>query len=196
MQWKYRVLLCECNLAVGATVMPDCHLRKGLFWQPHHKVKRGCWEKRVEIRENIPLKIGVMVSSWGSGNTVMHQKKNPLQPWSARCICYHGTQPRQPLSCLSRLGEKEREREREREIHSVFIEADVRASVCVCVCVLHVCIPSTHPSGLSFKMLYTDRGSSHNMNHLVTRAELEMSRLISVPHATAVLHHLHFWQCR
>ncbi len=35
-----------------------------------------------------------------------------------------------------------------------------------------------------FKMLYADRGSSHNMNHLVTTAELEMSRLISVPHAS------------
>lgn len=52
----------------------------------------------------------------------------------------------------------------------------------MCVCVGPACKrSSTHGSSPGFKMLYADRGSSHNMNHLVTRAELEMSRLISVP---------------
>ena len=59
---------------------------------------------------------------------------------------------------------------------------------------LHICIPGTHPGSLGLKMPYADRGSSHNMNHLVTTAELEMSYLISVPHASVPLHHLHLWQ--
>lgn len=53
---------------------------------------------------------------------------------------------------------------------------------CMCALELHVC--SQRTLGRSrFKMLYADRESSHNMNHLVTTAELQMSHLISVPHA-------------
>lgn len=66
---------------------------------------------------------------------------------------------------------------------AVGAEADMCVPLCACVCV--ACMHSQHTfqqSGL--KTLYTDRGSSHNMNHLVTGAELEMSRLISVPHAS------------
>lgn len=66
---------------------------------------------------------------------------------------------------------------------AVGAEADMRVPLCVRVCV--ACMRSQHTSQQSgLKTLYTDRGSSHNMNHLVTRAELEMSRLISVPHAS------------
>lgn len=158
----------------------------GRIMQPWHGVKRASCEEegRDKRTENIPLKTA-MVSSPGLGKTILHQKhthahkKTPLQSLSARCICYHGSQPRQPLSCLSGLG-------RERDSQYVSLACSWSSSRRVCVCVREstrtACERScTHGSSPGFKTLYTDRGSSHNMNHLVTRAELEMSRLISDP---------------
>jgi len=70
---------------------------------------------------------------------------------------------------------------------------DMWALIYVCVCVyleLHVCSHHT-VRWPRFKVLCADRGSSHNMNHLVTTAELEMSHFISVPHAWLPLN---LWQ--
>lgn len=68
---------------------------------------------------------------------------------------------------------------------AVGAETDMCVALCVCVCVFPARMCFQHTSRWTgFKMLYADRGSSHNMNHLVTTAELEMSRLISVPHAS------------
>lgn len=140
--------------AAGAIIMVDCRLGRrhylGRIMRPCHGVNGGSWEKkgRDKRTENIPLKTA-MVSSRGLGKTILHQKKKkkkktlPQQPLSARCICYHGTQPRQPLSCLSRLG-------RERDSQYVSLACSwswsrrVRVCECVCVraCVLHVSVPA------------------------------------------------------
>lgn len=57
------------------------------------------------------------------------------------------------------------------------------------MCVFVLRIPSRESGG--FKTLCSDRGSSHDLNHSVTTAELEMSHLISIPQAWVLQHLWH-----
>lgn len=104
------------------------------------------------------------------------RREPTASPSSGRCICYHGTQLRQPLSCLSRPGRK-----RETIFQSrPAVVAETEACECVCECMsvcymyaffkltsllyvylMHVCSQLTSRwSGI--KMPYTDRDSSQH----------------------------------
>lgn len=146
----------------------DCHLGRrdyfGRIMRSYHRVNwkggRGGVGRRDKRIENIPLKTA-MVSSRGSGNTLLHQK-----PTAAASECKVHLLPWYPAQAAPFM--------------SVKTGAGGRLTICSSrlqlepeqTCSLHVCIPSSQ----DFRMLY--RGASHDMNHLVASAELEMSRLI------------------
>lgn len=143
----------------------DCHLGRGDYFgrimRSYHRVNwGGGLERRDKRIDNIPLKTA-MVSSRGSGNTVLHQK-----PTAAATECKVHQLPWYPAQAAPFM--------------SVKTGAGGRLAICWArlqlepeqTCSLHVCIPSSP----GCRMLY--RGASHDMNHLVAGAELEMSRLI------------------
>lgn len=127
---------------------------------PQSECGGGGLERRDKRIENIPLKTA-MVSSRGSGNTVLHQK-----PTAAATECKVHLLPWYPAQAAPFMSVKTEEGGR----------------LAICWSRLQLELEQTHalhvriPSSPGFRMPY--RGASHDMNHLVARAELEMSRLI------------------
>lgn len=168
--------------------MVDCGFGKrdyfGRIMRSRHRVNSGSWEKRADKRmENIPLKIA-MVSGRGLGKTILHQNKtHHSSHWVQGASVTMVPSPGSPFHVCQDWGG--------RETRNILVSPAIGAEAD-----MGACAACTHSQPSGFKMLYADGGSSHNMNHLVTRAELEMSRLISVPHASVALHHLHLRQWR
>lgn len=129
--------------------------------------------------ENIPLKIE-MVSS-RSLERLFCIENPPQHPSAARCIGYHGKgSPFHVCQDGEQASNMFLWSEVKMKWTSKGLTVAARAQRC-----MHV--PGTQTGAGGLKMLRADRGLSHNMNHLVTTAELEMSLLISVPHTLVLL---------
>lgn len=162
--------------------MADCCLEADTVVTPMKEQASSEEERRKAVIKDGEHSIKDSDGIRAEGKTVLHRK-----PTAAPMECKVHLLPWYPAQAVPFMSVKT-----SNSLVSPAVGAETDTQLCVCVFFWGFLSINRYQRG--FKLLYGDRGPSRCcMNHLVATAQLEMSRLISVPRASLLVRRLHLY---